>query len=475
MRLAERAIECEREREALHPPHHVIAFCRLFCGTEVVRFPVDRMADSDIEFEDDLPDWSDDDDKPKCASAAKERRTEPPLLLTSSDDLLQAVASQLAEEPVAATTVGTRQQNVFLSNLSHLFSVLIPLVRLPSSAPLPDCEALADLCVSALWVQAVRCALPTSVRVHMEANMQQQQFDLQPSHFQRILCHLLGVGAADIPPPPQVPIWPPHHRQQQEAALVQWLSNYPQLVEHPRLRAWPEGGADALEAAVMRRLHAATDDATAIIAARACAIWRLAATCRSLRRVLLLRLVQLRTTAMRVVYTKLVPLSCAELAARLDTPPILTQKGLRHWLLSPAQPEREVRAAARYAELCARKLSHTDRRIISWALAAAVPSSAQPCTGRRWPPLLTKITIVGAHLPINDMSRAGFRNVGLEGKIYLLSQPVLADVEGTRAAWFWFGPEDISMDVPFHFRPLSLASYEFPTAMSQHRAASLIS
>ena len=217
-----------------------------------LRFPADRMADSDIEFEDDLPDWSDDDDKPKCASAAKERRTEPPLLLTSSDDLLEAVASQLTKEPVAETTVLTRQQNVFLSNLSHLFSVLIPLVRLPSSAPLPDCEALADLCVSALWVQAVRCALPTSVRVHMEANMQQQQFDLQPSHFQRILCHLLGVGAADIPPPPQVPTWPPHHRQQQEAALVQWLSNYPQLVEHPRLRAWPEGGADALEAAVMR-------------------------------------------------------------------------------------------------------------------------------------------------------------------------------------------------------------------------------
>lgn len=113
------------------------------------------------------------------------------------------------------------------------------------------------------------CALPTSVLVvlcaDMEADMQQQQFDLQPSHFQRILCHLLGVGAADIPPPPQVPTWPPHHRQQQEAALVQWLSNYPQLVEHPRLRAWPEGGADALEAAVMRRLHAATDDATAIM------------------------------------------------------------------------------------------------------------------------------------------------------------------------------------------------------------------
>ena len=42
------------------------------------------MADSDFEFEDDLPDWSDDDDKPKCASAAKERRTEPPLLLTLS-------------------------------------------------------------------------------------------------------------------------------------------------------------------------------------------------------------------------------------------------------------------------------------------------------------------------------------------------------------------------------------------------------
>ena len=181
----------------------MIAFCRLFFLC-YLRFPADRMADSDIEFEDDLPDWSDDDDKPKCASAAKERRTEPPLLLTSSDDLLEAVASQLAEEPVAATTVGTRQQNVFLSNLSHLFSVLIPLVRLPSSAPLPDCEALADLCLSALWVQAVRCALPTSV--DMEAYLQQQQFDLQPSHFQRILCHLLGVGAADIPPPPEVPM-----------------------------------------------------------------------------------------------------------------------------------------------------------------------------------------------------------------------------------------------------------------------------
>ena len=118
------------------------------------------MADSDFEFEDDLPDWSDDDDKPKCASAAKERRTEPPLLLTSSDDLLEAVASQLAEEPVAATTALTRQKNVFLSNLGRMFSVIMPLVRLPSSAPLPDCEALADLCVSALWVQAVRCRPP---------------------------------------------------------------------------------------------------------------------------------------------------------------------------------------------------------------------------------------------------------------------------------------------------------------------------
>ena len=103
-----------------------------------LRFPADRMADSDIEFEDDLPDWSDDDDKPKCASAAKERRTEPPLLLTSSDDLLEAVASQLAEEPVAATTALTRQKNVFLSNLGRMFSVIMPLVRLPSSAPLPE-------------------------------------------------------------------------------------------------------------------------------------------------------------------------------------------------------------------------------------------------------------------------------------------------------------------------------------------------
>jgi len=456
------------------------------------------MADSDFEFEDDLPDWSDDDDKPKCASAAKERRTEPPLLLTSSDDLLEAVASQLAEEPVAATTALTRQKNVFLSNLGRMFSVLMPLVRLPSSAPLPDCEALADLCMSALWVQAVRCALPTSVLVvlcaDMEADMQQQQFDLQPSHFQRILCHLLGVGAADIPPPPEVPIGPPHHRQQQEAALAQWQSNYPQLVEHPRLRAWPEGGADALEAAVMRRLHAATDDATAIMAARARPTWRLAATCRSLRRVLLLRLVQLRTTAMRVVCTKLAPLSCAELAARLDTPPVLTQKGLRHWLLSPAQPEREVNAARYYAELCARNLSDTDKRIISWALAApqqrwtrvplgVVPSSAQSCTGRKWLPLLTKMTIVGRNGPLSAMSRAGFRNVGFVGTkvglvgsadrpkwgpedphIYLLSQLVLADVEGTRAAWFWFGPKadaDVSMDVRFHFTlPGSLASYE---------------
>lgn len=342
------------------------------------------------------------------------------------------------------------------------------------------------------------CALPTSVLVvlcaDMEADVQQQQFDLQPSHFQRILCHLLGVGAADIPPPPEVPIWPPHHRQQQEAALAQWLSIYPQLVEHPRLRAWPEGGADALEAAVMRRLHAATDDATAIMAARARPIWRLAATCRSLRRVLLLRLVQLRTTAMRVVCTKLAPLSCAELAARLDTPPVLTQKGLRHWLLSPAQPEREVNAARYYAELCARNLSDTDKRIISWALAApqqrwtrvplgALPSSAQSCTGRKWLPLLTKMTIVGRNGPLSAMSRAGFRNVGFVGTkvglvgsadrpkwgqedphIYLLSQLVLADVEGTRAAWFWFGPKvdaDVSMDVRFHFTlPGSLASYE---------------
>ena len=178
----------------------------------------------------------------------------------------------------------------------------------------------------------------------------------------------------------------------------------------------------------MRRLHAATDDATAIMAARARPIWRLAATCRSLRRVLLLRLVQLRTTAMRVVCTKLAPLSCAELAARLDTPPVLTQKGLRHWLLSPAQPEREVNAARYYAELCARNLSDTDKRIISWALAApqqrwtrvplgVVPSSAPSCTGRKWLPLLTKMTIVGRNGPLSAMSRAGFRNVGFVGTI----------------------------------------------------------
>ena len=81
------------------------------------------------------------------------------------------------------------------------------------------------------------------------------------------------------------------------------------------------------------------------------------------------------------------------------------------------------------------------------------------------------------------MSRAGFRNVGFVGTkvglvgsadrpkwgqedphIYLLSQLVLADVEGTRAAWFWFGPKadaDVSMDVRLHFTlPGSLASYE---------------
>lgn len=90
--------------------------------------------------------------------------------------------------------------------------------------------------------------------------------------------------------------------------------------------------------------------------------------------------------------------------------------------------------------------------------------------------MLTKITIVGRNGPLNDMSRAGFRNIGFVGfrrihtfrpedpHIYLLSQLVLADVEGTRAAWFWFGPKvdaDVSMDVRFHFTlPGSLASYE---------------
>ena len=232
------------------------------------------------------------------------------------------------------------------------------------------------------------------------------------------------------------------------------------------------------------------------MAARARPIWRLAATCRSLRRVLLLRLVQLRTTAMRVVCTKLAPLSCAELAARLDTPPVLTQKGLRHWLLSPAQPEREVNAARYYAELYARNLSDTDKRIISWALAApqqrwtrvplgVVPSSAQSCTGRKWLPLLTKITIVGRNGPLSAMSRAGFRNVGFVGtKVGLVGSadrpkwvrriPTSPEdphrsggspqvrriptavrrihtftccrswcwrtLKGLRAAWFWFGP-----------------------------------
>jgi hypothetical protein len=65
---------------------------RIFlCGLAAGESILGTMADSDFEFEDDLPDWSDDDDKPKCASAAKERRTEPPLLLTSDDDLLEAV------------------------------------------------------------------------------------------------------------------------------------------------------------------------------------------------------------------------------------------------------------------------------------------------------------------------------------------------------------------------------------------------
>jgi hypothetical protein len=82
--------------------------------------------------------------------------------------------------------------------------------------------------------------------------------------------------------------------------------------------------------------------------------------------------------------------------------------------------------------------------------------------------LLTKMTIVGRNGPLSAMSRAGFRNVGVfrpeDPHIYLLSQLVLADVEGTRAAWFWFGPKadaDVSMDVRFHFTlPGSLASYE---------------
>ena len=116
-----------------------------------------------------------------------------------------------------------------------------------------NCEALADLCVSALWVQAVRCRPPC---LWYYARIWKPTCNSSSLTYSRATFSAYYATSWAWAPPTsrrhQRYPWPPHHRQQQEAALAQWLSDYPQLVEHPRLRAWPEGGADALEAAVMR-------------------------------------------------------------------------------------------------------------------------------------------------------------------------------------------------------------------------------
>ena len=76
-------------------------------------------------------------------------------------------------------------------------------------------------------------------------------------------------------------------------------------------------------------------------------------------------------------------------------------------------------------------------------------------------------------MPVADMSRAGFRNVGAVGisakedpKIDLLSQLLLADINGTRAAWFRFGPrgdaDDLKISDPHSETVFDPASYEFP-------------
>jgi len=348
--------------------------------------------DSELEYEeDDLPDFEDDDEAERPPPARSSYK--PPPLLTSSDDLLEAVAASLADAEAAA--VPNEPVLSCYWSLLRLFQLEIARddLRLPATSDLPECEALADMVVSSLWVSAARQGLDVSrdsACRAWQANLTVGQLKSalsgpteQPDNsFRRVLIRLLLECHPD------------------ELPELPASQTHPVLADHPSLAMWEAvGGIRALEAAVEQKLRAHAEDTVLLLRARARALAPLAATCKSLRRVLRVRILRYFSNAMRVLTAKLLPITDDDKAALSVYDP---HSGIpRHqWLLAPPEPGRELRAGEQYASLSQRHLSAADESLLRWALERP----------GRLPANMDRLSITGGRIPVYLLGLAGFRN-----------------------------------------------------------------